>query len=48
MASACADELDVLPTAARAERIRALADVPENRRAQAVERSLEVRLSNGK
>jgi hypothetical protein len=48
VASACAGELDVLPTAARAERIRALADAPENRRGHVVERSLEVRLSNGK
>lgn len=48
VASACAGELDVLPTAARAERIRALADAPENRRGHVVERSLEVRLSNGR
>ena len=48
VASACAGELDVLPTAARAQRIQALADAPENRRGHVVERTLEVRLSNGK
>ncbi len=48
VASACAAELDDLPAAARAQRIRALAASPENRRGLAVERTLEVRLSNGK
>jgi len=48
IASACAAELDGLPTAARTQRIRALAASPENRQGHAVERTLEVRLSNGK
>jgi len=45
---ACAAELDTLPGAARAERVRALAATPENRSGLAIERSLEVHLSNGK
>jgi hypothetical protein len=45
---ACAAELDGLPGPARSQRIRALANTPENRGGLAVERSLEVRLSNGK
>ena len=48
VAMACAPELDNLPGAARAQRIRALTETPENRRGLAVERSLEVHLSNGK
>jgi len=47
VASACAAELDGLPAAARTARIRALAASPENRLGHAVERTLEVRLSNG-
>jgi len=48
VALACAAELDSLPGPARAQRIRALANTPENRSGLAVERSLEVHLSNGK
>ena len=48
VAMACAAELDGLPGPARSQRIRALANTPENRGGLAVERSLEVRLSNGK
>ena len=48
VATACAAELDGLPGPARSQRIRALANTPENRGGLAVERSLEVRLSNGK
>ncbi len=48
LALACAAELDGLPGPARAQRIRALAAAPENRRGLALERSLEVHLSNGK
>jgi S1-C subfamily serine protease len=48
VASACAAELDGLPGPARAQRIRALAATPENRRGLALEPSLEVHLSNGK
>jgi S1-C subfamily serine protease len=48
VAMACAGELDGLPGPARSQRIRALANTPENRGGLAVERSLEVRLSNGK
>jgi serine protease Do len=48
VATACAAELETLPAAARVQRIRALAAAPENRRGLAVERSLEVHLSNGK
>lgn len=48
VATACAGELDGLPGPARGERIRALAAMPENRQGFALERSLEVHLSNGK
>jgi S1-C subfamily serine protease len=48
VALACAAELDGLPGPARTQRIRALAAAPENRRGLALERSLEVHLSNGK
>ena len=48
VAMACAGELDGLPGSARSQRIRALANAPENRSGLAVERSLEVHLSNGK
>ena len=48
VASACVAELDGLPDAARTQRIRALAASPENRRGLALERTLEVHLSNGK
>jgi S1-C subfamily serine protease len=48
VAMACAAELDGLPGPARAQRIRALAATPENRRGLALERSLEVHLSNGR
>ena len=48
VAMACAPELETLPDRARAQRIRALAATSENRRGFTVERSLEVRLSNGK
>jgi S1-C subfamily serine protease len=48
VASVCASELDGLSGPARAQRIRALAAVPENRRGLAIDRSLEVHLSNGK
>jgi len=48
VALACAAELDGLPGPARAQRIRVLAAAPENRRGLALERSLEVHLSNGK
>ena len=48
VASACAAELEGLPAPARTERIRALAAGPENRRGLALERTLQVHLSNGK
>jgi hypothetical protein len=48
VASACVAELDGLPAAARTQRIRALAASPENRGGLALERTLEVHLSNGK
>ena len=48
VATACAAELDGLPGPARAQRIRALAATPENRRGLALEQTLEVHLSNGK
>jgi len=48
VASACAAELDGLPAAAQAQRIRALAAKPENRAGLALERTLQVHLSNGK
>jgi hypothetical protein len=48
LASACAAELDPLPAPARAERIRALTESADNRRGLVVDRTLEVRLSNGK
>jgi S1-C subfamily serine protease len=48
VATACAGELDGLPGPARAQRIRGLAAAPENRRGLALERTLEVHLSNGK
>lgn len=48
VASACAAELDGLPTPARTQHIRALAARPENQGGLVVERSLEVHLSNGK
>jgi hypothetical protein len=48
VATACAAELDGLPGPARVQRIRALAAAPENRRGLAIERTLEVHLSNGK
>ncbi len=48
VATACATELDGLPAPARAQRIRALAASPENRRGLVVERALDVHLSNGK
>jgi hypothetical protein len=48
IASACAAELDGLPSGARTQRIQAFAASPENRRGLAIERSLEVHLSNGK
>ena len=48
VASACAAELDGLPGPQRTERIRALADDPENRRGHALERTLTVHLSNGR
>ena len=48
MASACAAELDGLPAAAQTQRIRALAASPENRAGLALERTLQVHLSNGK
>jgi trypsin-like peptidase len=48
VASACAAELDGLSSAGRTERIRALAATPENRRGLAIERTVEVHLSNGK
>src|SRR5882724_75164 len=45
---ACAAELDGLPAPARAQHIRALAATGENREGLALDRSLEVHLSNGK
>jgi hypothetical protein len=48
VAMACAAEVDGLPSPARAQRIRALAATPENHRGLALERTLEVHLSNGK
>jgi hypothetical protein len=48
VATACAAELDGLPAPVRAQRIRALAASPENRRGLAIERALEIHLSNGK
>jgi S1-C subfamily serine protease len=48
VASACAAELDGLPAAAQTQRIRALAAKPENRAGLALERTLQVHLSNGK
>jgi hypothetical protein len=48
VASVCASELDGLSASARAQRIRALAAAPDNRSGLALERSLEVHLSNGK
>jgi serine protease Do len=48
VASACATELDGLPAGQRAERIRALAADPENRRGLALDRTLNVHLSNGR
>jgi len=48
VASACAAELDGLPAAARAQRIRSLAASPDNRGGLAIERTLQVHLSNGK
>ena len=45
---ACAAELDALPAPARAQRIRVLAAAGENRDGLALDRSLEVHLSNGK
>jgi S1-C subfamily serine protease len=48
VASVCASELDGLSGPARAQRIRALAAAPDNRQGLALERSLEVHLSNGK
>jgi hypothetical protein len=46
--SACAAELDGLPSMVRTQRVRALAERPENRDGLVVERSLDVHLSNGK
>jgi len=48
VATVCAAELDGLPGPARAQRVRALAAAPENRHGLAIERTLEVHLSNGK
>jgi len=48
VAVACAAELDGLPAPTRAQRIRALAATGENREGLALDRSLEVHLSNGK
>src|SRR5713101_9469524 len=48
VASACAAELDGLPAAAQTQRIRALAASPENRAGLALERTLQIHLSNGK
>ena len=48
VASACAGELDGLPAAAQTQRIRALAASPENRAGLALDRTLQVHLSNGK
>jgi S1-C subfamily serine protease len=48
VASACAADLDSLPTTVRTQRVRALAGSPENRRGLAIERTIEVHLSNGK
>jgi hypothetical protein len=46
--TACAAELDGLPAPVRAQRIRALAASPENRRGLVLERALDVHMSNGK
>ena len=48
VAEACAPELDGLAGPARAQRVQALATAPENRQGLALDRSLEVHLSNGK
>ena len=48
VALACATELDGLPAAAQAQRIRALAALPENRGGLDIEGTLQVHLSNGK
>ena len=48
VATACAAELDGLPAPVRAQRIRALAASPENRRGLVLERALDVHMSNGK
>ncbi len=48
VASACAAELDGLSGAMHTQRIRALAASPENRGGLALERTLQVHLSNGK
>jgi len=48
VASGCGAELDPLPAAERAQRVRALAATEENRRGLALDRTLEVHLSNGK
>jgi len=46
--TACAAELDSLPADVRAQRVRALAASEDNRRSLALDRTLEVHLSNGK
>ena len=48
VASACAAELEGLSAGQRTDRIRALAADPENRGGLALERTLDVHLSNGK
>lgn len=48
VATGCAAELERLPAAERAQRIRALAASPENRGGLVLERSLDVHLSNGR
>jgi len=48
VAAACAPELDGLAGPARAQRIQVLAAASENRQGLALDRSLEVHLSNGK
>jgi hypothetical protein len=48
VATACAADLDGLPAPVRAQRIRALAASPENRRGLVLERALDVHMSNGK
>ena len=48
VASACGAELDGLSTATQAQRIRSLAASPENRAGLAIDRTLQVHLSNGK